>query len=134
MTLDTRRHMDLFDADTFDTPIHVIGAGATGSWLVLQLAKLGIKGELINVYDFDVIEEHNIPNQLYGIDQVGLPKVDALNADIQVQTGTYITHHNKKFEAGRLNGYVFMMIDTMDGRKKLWERSIKMKSAVELLI
>lgn len=132
--LDTRRHMELFDADTFSTPIHIIGAGATGSWLALILAKLGIKGELIKVYDFDTIEEHNIPNQAYGINQVGKPKVEALYDNVKEDTGTQLRVHYDKFQDGRLNGYVLNMIDTMDGRKSIWERSIKMKNAIKLLI
>lgn len=132
--LDTRRHMELFDADSFNTPIHVIGAGATGSWLVLQLAKLGIKGELIHVYDFDRVEEHNIPNQAFDINQVGDAKVDALAKLVEIATGTKVNVHGKRFTSGRLTGYVFLMIDTMSGRKEIWENSIKMKSAVKLLV
>lgn len=134
MTLDTRRHMELFDPDTFNTPIHVIGAGATGSWLVLQLAKLGIKGELINVYDFDVVEEHNVPNQGYIKAQVGVPKVDALFAEIYRHTGTYIKVFNTKYVDQRLSGYVFLMVDSMSERKRIFDQSIKLKRAVKLLV
>lgn len=132
--LDTRRHMELFDADTFDTPIHIIGAGATGSWLALAFAKLGIKGSLIHVWDFDTVEEHNVPNQLYSVVDVGESKVVTLYDNIQNNTGTAINFHNEKFIDKRLSGYVFMMIDTMSGRKSIWESSIKMKQAVKLLV
>ena len=37
------RQLQLFNPEEFDTPVHVIGAGATGSWLTLILAKLGVK-------------------------------------------------------------------------------------------
>lgn len=134
MTLDIRRHMELFDADTFNTQINVIGAGATGSWLVLQLAKLGIKGELIKVYDFDMIEEHNIPNQSYGIPNIGFPKVTALQGDIERDTNTQIKIFNEKFEEQRLSGYVFLMVDSMAERKRIFDASIKMKRNVKLLI
>src|SRR6185312_7810875 len=133
-TFDTRRHMELFNADLFDTPIHVIGAGATGSWLVLQLAKLGIKGELINVWDFDVIEDHNIPNQAFSIEQIGQPKVEALQNLIEFDTSTQIRVNNAKYENQRLAGYVFLMVDSMAERKRIWDESIKMKQAIKLLI
>jgi molybdopterin/thiamine biosynthesis adenylyltransferase len=132
--LDTRRHMELFDPDTFTDNIHIIGAGATGSWLTLALAKLGIKGEYINVYDFDTIEEHNIPNQAFSLQQIGEMKVEALRNEVAVNVGTEIKMHTKKFVEGRLSGYVFMMVDSMKARKEIWERSIKQKSAVKLLI
>jgi len=134
MTLDTRRHVELFDADSFTTQIHIIGAGATGSWLTLMLAKLGIKGNLINVYDFDTIEEHNIPNQAYDVDDVGRLKVEALREEVYNKTKANINIHNAKFTDGRLSGYVFIMTDTMKSRKQIWERSIKMKQSVKLLI
>lgn len=132
--LDTRRHMELFDPYSFNTKINVIGAGATGSWLTLMLAKLGISGDLINVWDFDQVEEHNVPNQLYGTPCIGDKKVLALGGAIFSNTNTNIKVYDRKFTDGRLSGYVFMMIDTMSGRKSIWKHSIKGKSAVKLLI
>jgi len=126
--------MELFNADLFDTPIHVIGAGATGSWLVLQLAKLGIKGELINVWDFDIVEGHNVPNQAFGKLDVGELKVLALKEQIEDQTGAVIKANIGKYENQRLAGYVFLMVDSMAERKRIWDESIKMKQAIKLLI
>ena len=47
----------------FNTPIHIIGCGATGSWVALMLAKMGISN--ITCWDFDKVEEHNLPNQFF---------------------------------------------------------------------
>lgn len=133
VNLDVRRHMDLFNPYNFDKKVHVIGAGATGSWLVLELAKLGITN--IVVYDFDVVEEHNIPNQIFGIQHVGMPKVEALAAIVKEYTGTEIEIKNEKFVGGqRLDGYVFLMVDSMAARKEIWEQSVKYKSSVELMV
>lgn len=128
--LDVRRHMELFDPYAFTKKVVVIGAGATGSWLVLMLAKLGIQD--ITVYDFDVIEEHNIPNQLYGIEDIGKLKVEALAHFVEQQTGTVINAIADRFESQRLSGYVFCMVDTMAGRDKIWKYSAKLKSAIAL--
>lgn len=131
--LDYTRHMEIFDPTTFNEQVHILGAGATGSWLALQLAKLGVQD--IHVYDFDIIEEHNIPNQLFGIHDIGRPKVEALADFIKHSTGMDITVHNEAFPFGkRVSGYVFAMIDTMSGRKAMWEKSIKMKMQVKLYI
>lgn len=132
--LDLRRHSEIFNAEEWDTPIHVIGAGATGSWLVLMLAKLGIKGEFINVWDFDEVESHNIPNQLFGIDDVGSFKVQALYESVKEQTKAEIAMYPQKYERQRLSGFVFLMVDSMAERKRIWETSIKMKSAVKHLV
>lgn len=130
--LDISRHMELFNPEKFEHAITIIGAGATGSWLALALAKLGL--EDITVYDFDIIEEHNIPNQAFGLKDVGAPKVDALFETIKQTTGTEIKIANEKFVDQRLAGVVFLMVDSMEARKTIWENSIKMKSAVKLLI
>jgi hypothetical protein len=126
--LDTRRHSELFKPETFKHPITIIGAGSTGSWLALSLAKLGLTD--ITVWDFDTIEEHNIPNQLYDLNQIGSAKVEALHNLIHISTGTQINIKNEPYAGQRLSGVVFMMIDTMEGRKKFWKQAIKMKSAI----
>lgn len=130
--LDVRRHMELFDPYTFDTPVTIIGAGATGSWLALSLAKLGITN--ITVWDFDIVEEHNIPNQAFGQYNVNELKVLALYEQIKQQTGTEIKVKTQKFTDQRLTGYVFLMVDSMKARKDIWDNSIKMKSSVKLLV
>ena len=130
--LDISRHRELFDAEQFNTPITIIGVGATGSWLTLMLAKLGIKD--ITVYDFDVVEEHNIANQAFCIHQIDKEKVIALSDIIAEETNTEINIKNEKFINQRLSGIVFLMVDSMASRKEIWENSIKMKTTIPLLI
>jgi len=138
--IDISRHKELFNPETFLHPITIIGAGATGSWLTLALAKLGIKD--ITVYDFDIVEEHNIANQAFLIQSphgrewsdVGRAKVKALRDLVQWSAGTTITIHNEPFTNQRLSGIVFLMVDSMKTRKEIWEASIKMKTSVVHLI
>ena len=55
------------------------GLGGIGSWTALQLARMNI-AKLV-LYDDDVVEPANMSGQLYGIEDVGKAKVDAvLNA------------------------------------------------------
>src|SRR5690554_7355564 len=65
---------------------------------ILQLAKLGITN--ITVWDFDVVEEHNVPNQLFGLNDIGKPKVEALKQIVAEHTGTEINIKNEKFTRG----------------------------------
>ena len=130
--VDISRHRELFDPNKFNKAIHVIGAGATGSWLVFSLAKLGLTN--IHVYDFDKVEAHNIANQLFSISDIGEYKVEALKRIVKDTTGTEITIHNKEVKEEAFSGIVFMMIDTMAGRKAIYESSVKYKPAVSLLI
>ena len=60
------RQLEIADPTKFrDKSITVIGAGGIGAATVVALAKTGF--EKITVYDFDKIEEHNLPNQLLPI-------------------------------------------------------------------
>ena len=74
------RQLDIYDAENRKDVAYIIGAGATGSWLSLILSKLGFSK--IKVFDFDVIEEHNLPNQFFKNRQVGMLKVMALGKNI----------------------------------------------------
>ena len=130
--LDVTRHMELFNPYDFNTPVTIIGAGATGSWLALMLAKLGIKN--ITVYDFDVVEEHNIPNQAYSIKDIGKLKTKALYEQIQHETNTEINAFHDKYTDQRLAGIVFLMVDSMAERKRIWEDCLKMKTAIQLVV
>lgn len=75
----TRPQHDRFkDAPWFpkeDINVIVGGAGGIGSWTTLLLARAGFQPL---VYDFDVLEEHNMGGQLYPKGLVGKPKVEAL--------------------------------------------------------
>lgn len=130
--LNVSRHFELFNPYTFDKSVHVVGAGASGSWLALALAKLGIVD--LHVWDFDVVEEHNIPNQAFGVDHDTMYKVDALEHLIYSQTRTNITKHREKVERQRLSGIVYCMVDSMEARKTIWENCGKMKSQVKLWV
>lgn len=117
------RHNSVFDPTKYGNQrIDVIGAGATGSYVVLQLAKLGCKQ--IHVWDFDKVEAHNIPNQLFGLKDVGKMKVDALKALVQELASIDITVHPEKFTGKEKFGEVlFVLTDTMSSRKEIWKNT-----------
>lgn len=130
--LDISRHRELIDTEKFNHKVTVVGAGATGSFVVLALAKLGIKN--IEVYDFDIVEEHNIANQLYSIHDVGKKKVVALKEYVKSNTGIDISIVEERFTNQRVEGYLCVMVDTMDSRKEIFNNSIKLKPSVILAI
>ena len=131
MSTDITRHFELFDPLNFSSPddkIDIIGAGATGSKVALELMKLGIKGKQLRVWDFDRVEAHNIANQVYGLEDVGKYKVDALADIIYAQTGEEIEIQRKAFKQDsveQLAKYVLILTDTMSSRRELWESKIK---------
>lgn len=113
--------------------VTVIGVGATGSNLVSLLASCGF--EDITVYDFDVIESHNIANQWFRQDQIGLLKVEALYKNIDVYHGRRIIARNEKAQEGQPMGrIVFLLTDSMTSRKMIGENLVKDNAEVEILI
>lgn len=132
--VDPLRHLSVFSTHAFGSRrVDVIGTGATGSRIVLSLAKLGV--ENIHVWDFDTVEEHNIPNQAFGLGHVGLLKVDALSQLVRAATGAEITVHPEKVDGTQTLGeIVFLLTDTMSSRKDIWNGALKFKLRTSLLI
>jgi hypothetical protein len=132
--IDPIRHVDIFSPDAFgNTRVDVIGAGATGSKVVETLAKLGVQN--IHVWDFDKVEVHNIGNQQYGVNDIGMLKVDALKQLVQAKTGTMIHTHAERVDGSQtLGAVVFVLTDTMASRKEIWERGLKFKQRTKLMI
>lgn len=130
--IDFWRQLDIFSPTKFTKTITVIGAGAIGSYIVWLLAKMGCKD--IVVYDFDKVENYNLPNQIYGPDDVGTKKVTALSRRIEVETGVRIKVYTKQFVQEHLKGIVFVLTDTMSSRKEIWKNSIRYQLNVDLLI
>lgn len=110
------KHYDFFNPLTLEQNIHIIGCGAIGSNLAAQLVRLGCSN--IHLYDFDIVEEHNITNQLYTPAQIHAEKTTALMhilTDINVDCA--ITIHNEGWQTGdRLDGYVFLCVDDIETR------------------
>jgi len=70
------RHTPGIHARLKQACIGIAGLGGLGSAVAVALSRVGI-GRLI-LADFDIVEPSNLNRQQYFVDQLGLPKVDAL--------------------------------------------------------
>jgi molybdopterin/thiamine biosynthesis adenylyltransferase len=70
------RHMHIFNPVEHENPVLLVGCGAVGSHIAMQLLAMGC--ETLTVVDFDRVESHNLANQIFNHDDVGAYKVDAL--------------------------------------------------------
>lgn len=130
--MDLTRSIEIFDPATLKLPIHVIGVGATGSHVVKGLILQGIPGNQIAVYDFDVVESHNVANQVYTSADIGKLKVDALAERVLIDYGQSIKTHNVKLkDASKLKGVVFLLID---GDRGPLFKTMKYRPSINLLI
>lgn len=102
--------------------IHIIGCGATGSHLAIQLVKLGANKLIL--WEFDTIEEHNLTNQIWEHTDIGKPKLDILVEKI-LDLNPFIPYENLikkgKWEGEFLEGIVFCCVDSMELRKEIYE-------------
>lgn len=134
MPVDPLRHLAVFSPDAFGKRrVDVVGAGATGSKVVFDLAKLGV--ENIHVWDFDNVEEHNVANQAFGLGDVGAQKVDALADIVKATTGTTITTHAERVDGTQQLGHVvFLLTDTMESRRQIWDGALKFRPQTRLMV
>lgn len=117
------RQLDLVKPSELDFPIWVIGAGGIGSWTTLALAKMGCPN--LTVIDFDLVEEHNVPSQIYTPDQVKQPKVLALKDLVKQLTGTEIIPVQQKFQDWYQHenapAVIICAVDSLETRKEIWQ-------------
>lgn len=118
------RHEGWFSpAHVSEVSLNIIGVGATGSWIGLIAAKMGFQD--FTVWDADKVEEHNLANQIYDIEDVGSLKVDAFervlrrfNPNIKVSKHPYFF---EKEHENELKGPLVLTVDTMKARAVICE-------------
>ena len=112
------RQLDIIDPAQLGIPIHIVGCGSVGSWTALTLAKMG--ATQLTLWDHDIVDEHNIPNQAYRPADIGIPKVEALGEIIEAMTGNAARILNRRFDGFVDSGMVIIAVDSMDARNDLW--------------
>jgi len=132
VTAEYWRQEELVRLDQLQFPVTLAGAGGIGSPVALALAKLGC-GDL-TVHDPDVVEPHNLPNQLYGPADLGRPKVEALGDILERLTGRRLRTHVQRLPSGEHPGVVVAAVDSMAARSRIWVESVRMQPAVRLFI
>ena len=128
-----QRHWDMVDVEMLHTlPIKIIGTGSVGSFTCLSLSKMGAHN--IEVYDDDMVDEVNISNQFFRLNDIGEYKVDALQSLISSFEEVPIKTNPEKCTGDEnLEGIVIVALDSMLPRKRIWDK-IKGKDSVKLFI
>jgi NAD(P)-dependent dehydrogenase (short-subunit alcohol dehydrogenase family) len=131
------RQLDIADPAKFkDKPVTVIGAGGIGAATVVSLAKTGF--ETITVYDFDTLEEHNLPNQLLPIwvgdqDTLQWGKPTALFHLVHDLADISITPVNERYVDQALGEIVVVAVDSLEARREIW-KAVSQSMDVEFMI
>ncbi|MBN1958329.1 MAG: sulfur carrier protein ThiS adenylyltransferase ThiF [Desulfuromonadales bacterium] len=103
--------------------VGIAGIGGLGSSVAVALARIGI-GEL-HIADFDIVEPSNLNRQHYFIDQIGMPKVAALNATIErINPKVNVIGYAEKITQDNLErifGQVDILVEAFDSAsEKTW--------------
>ena len=81
--------------------VGIAGLGGLGSAIAVALARVGVGGLIL--IDFDVVEPSNLNRQQYFVDQIGMPKVEALQKNIAaINPYVRVQTHQEKLD--RNNG------------------------------
>lgn len=120
------RHESVFNPLHHAYPVHIIGAGATGSRVFAAILELGMTD--VHVYDDDIVEDHNLANQIYMANDIGQLKVAGCEAfarnKLGCLPGSFAFHARRVTETyireGNVRGgIVFLLTDTMESRKQI---------------
>jgi len=126
--LDDAPPADRFQRQAELVPLHglaelevtVIGVGAVGRQVAVQLAAMGVRH--LQLIDFDRVEPTNITTQAYPAHDVGMWKVAATARAVrEIDSGIQITLVQDRFRPTRdLDGAVFCCVDSISARAAIW--------------
>jgi len=121
--MNLNKHLEFFDPTKIKGSIHIIGVGAIGSTVAEMLARIGVPE--LYIYDIDTVSPHNITNQMYRTNQIGMDKVDALeillkeiNPDINV-----IKHAKGYTDNCPMSGNIILAVDNIELRRKIVQQN-----------
>ena len=103
-----------------DLTATVIGVGAIGRQVALQLAALGVPR--LQLIDFDTVEDTNVTTQGYDFEDIGQLKVDATagavqRIDPQLDVEVVPDRYRARIETGAA---VFCCVDRISARTAIW--------------
>jgi sulfur carrier protein ThiS adenylyltransferase len=105
-----------------DLTVTVIGVGAIGRQVALQLAAIGVRH--LQLVDFDRVDVTNVTTQGYSQTEIGEHKVDAtaraiLRLDPTVSVNAVPDRFRPKLDVGEA---VFCCVDSIEARTAIWRK------------
>ena len=120
--MDLNKSLEFFDPSKVKNKrCHIIGCGSIGGFVAEALARHGV--ENIYLYDFDIVEPHNIVNQIYTELDIGKHKEVAL-MEFLYKINPRLKRTLKlrgKYTDQILTDYVFMCVDSVEVRNQIVE-------------
>lgn len=118
------KSFEFFNPETCTDRIHLIGCGSVGSTVAELLARFGLTN--VSLYDFDVVEEHNLANQMFTTENLYKPKIEGVYqrwCSINPDAARKIKLYPEGWNGQKLSGYVFLCVDNIDLRRRIVEEN-----------
>jgi molybdopterin-synthase adenylyltransferase len=108
--------------DLAQQQVTVIGVGAIGRQVTLQLAAIGVRR--LTLIDFDHVDESNVTTQGYRRRELGLPKVQAARAEaLEIDPSIDVAAIEDRFHRQHVRGsVVFCCVDSISVRQAIWRQ------------
>ena len=105
--------------------VTIVGVGAIGRQVALQLAAIGVPW--IQIIDFDTVDVVNLAPQGFLESDLGRPKVEAVAEMMhKINTNIAVFEHNERFKRSmEIGTTLFCCVDKIDTRKLIWEAVCK---------
>ena len=116
------RQLDILPPDKI-VGVTVIGTGGVGSAICIFLAKMGVRRFVL--YDGDVVQQHNISNQMFPRSSINKPKASVIADEIgrfSPYPSCDIEANTRRFEDDSTleTNVVISALDDMDSRRVVW--------------
>ena len=116
------KSFEFFDPSKMHGRVHIIGCGSVGSTVAELLARFGIENFVL--YDFDVVESHNIVNQMFTTRHLHRQKTECVSEILkEINPDVKIRIEPEGWTDQELDGYVFLAVDNIELRKKIVEKN-----------
>lgn len=122
--MDLNKSLEYFNPGNVPDKIHIIGCGSVGSAVAYLLARMGLTN--FNLYDDDIVEPHNIGNQMFTQRDISKNKAQALAGilcDINPEIKGKAIVNARRYAGEAISGYVFMCVDNIETRKMICEKN-----------
>ena len=119
------RQIDVISPDEIP-PITIIGSGASGTGIGVIAGKLGCQN--ITIWDGDQVELHNVSNQYFSGNSIGINKATALRTEIMrlapvLMTPSIISMEEMFEENSDISSQiVFLCVDGIENRRSVFNR------------
>ena len=116
------RQSDILPAERLaEVKAAVVGVGAIGRQVALQLAAIGLKN--LTLIDFDTVDPENLCCQGYLESDLGSLKTEATKALIeQINSDVDVTIQSRRWRRGDISDVTFCCVDSIQIRSHMWDK------------